>query len=41
MEVVPVEAFVLAVLAGGVARQWATGGEPVFALASFQVDQEV
>ncbi|MGW4735405.1 hypothetical protein ACWEQC_40735 [Streptomyces shenzhenensis] len=39
VEVVPVEAFVLAVLAGGVARQWAADGDLVFAGGSFQVDQ--
>ncbi|CAM3710830.1 hypothetical protein [Nocardiopsis rhodophaea] len=39
VEVVPVEAFVPAVLAGGVARQWPADGDLVFALGAFQVDQ--
>ncbi|MER6573687.1 hypothetical protein ABT288_48025 [Streptomyces sp. NPDC001093] len=39
VEIVAVEAVVLAVLAGGIARQWAVEGDLVFALGSFQVDQ--
>jgi hypothetical protein len=39
MEVVPVEAFVPAVLAGGVAPKWPVDGDLVFASGSFQVDQ--
>ena len=39
VEVVPAEALVLTVLAGGVARQWAADGDLVLALGSFQVDQ--
>ncbi|MGW3174484.1 hypothetical protein [Streptomyces sp. NPDC001153] len=39
VEIVAVEAVVLAVLAGGIARQWAVEGDLLFALGSFQVDQ--
>ncbi|MFF2820449.1 hypothetical protein ACFVT9_33595 [Kitasatospora cineracea] len=39
-EVVPVEALVLAVLAGGVARQRPADGDLVFAGGSFEVDEE-
>lgn len=38
-EVVPVEAFVPAVLVGGITRQRPADGDLVFALGSFQVDQ--
>jgi hypothetical protein len=39
VEVVPVEAFVPAILAGGVAWQRPADGDLVLALGSFQVDQ--
>ncbi|MFJ5223104.1 hypothetical protein [Streptomyces sp. NPDC088400] len=39
VEVVPVGAFILAVLAGGVTWQWPGEGDLVFAGGSFQVDQ--
>lgn len=39
VEVVPVEALVSAVPAGGVARQWTADGRLVFALGPLQVDR--
>ncbi|GAA4003270.1 hypothetical protein GCM10022232_47910 [Streptomyces plumbiresistens] len=39
VEVFPAEALVLAVLAGGVARQWPADGDLMFAGGSFEVDQ--
>ncbi|HEX6360879.1 hypothetical protein [Actinophytocola sp.] len=39
MEVVPVEAFVVSVLPGGVARQWSGDGDLVFSGGMFQVNQ--
>ncbi|WP_371503534.1 hypothetical protein OG871_39120 [Kitasatospora sp. NBC_00374] len=39
VEVVPVEALVPAMLAGGVVREWSADGDLVFAGGSLQVDQ--
>ncbi|GGV06171.1 hypothetical protein GCM10010211_85930 [Streptomyces albospinus] len=39
VEVLPVETFVPAMLAGGVARQRPADSDPMFALGSFQMDQ--
>lgn len=39
VEVVPVEPFVAAVLAGGITRQWSGDGDLVFPGGVFQVDQ--